>query len=148
MRSYNGFSPAQRNAAQAWPNDQWRRGVLPRPSSCCACGQDEGIIDAHAENYSRPFTAEKLMRFPLCYRCHLILHCRFQHPAAWDKYRAEVRRGVRFQPIWHRDFDRILTHLSGQPQRFTIHEPPAVFTLDDIHEGMYAPAPKSEECNR
>lgn len=55
MNPYNGFTGDQRNRAQRWLNSQWAAGHFPRPAQCCACGQADGIIDAHAEDYSEPF---------------------------------------------------------------------------------------------
>jgi hypothetical protein len=45
---------------------------LARPVKCCACGQEHGVIDAHAEDYSDPFAPGKTDQFPLCYRCHML----------------------------------------------------------------------------
>jgi hypothetical protein len=133
LNSYNGFTPAQRNRAQAWLRHQWADGSLPRPTVCCACGQPEGIIDAHAESYAEPF-GPHLMQYPLCFRCHMHLHCRFRHPEAWDRYRAAVRCGVRFAAIYSRAFGVIEHQLLGGAVAFTVHDPPTAFPLDEIHQ--------------
>ena len=132
MKSYNGFPPAQRLKAQAWLNAEWAAGRIPRPSKCCACGQDRGEIQAHAEDYSEPFTAAKLLAYPLCLRCHLMLHCRFRHPVAWDRYRASIRSGVTFGPA--RGFNDVMAQLSGGAVRWTQHERPKRAVLDEIHD--------------
>jgi hypothetical protein len=131
MNSYNGFTPAQRNRAQTWLRDQWARGLRPRPSVCCACGQDQGVIDAHAEDYSEPF-GDQTDRYPLCYRCHMMVYCRFWNQEAWSKYRAGVREGKRFAALQHRAFGQIKQQLNGAAVAFTQHPPPAWCPLDEI----------------
>jgi len=92
MNSYNGFTPSQRVKAQNWLNKQWASGALARPSKCCACGQTEGIIDAHAEDYSEPFEAGKTDKFHLCRKCHMQVHRRFANPQSWIRYKASVKQ--------------------------------------------------------
>lgn len=104
MNHYNGFSPAQRNKAQAWLNKQWSTGLLARPISCHACTQDKGIIDAHAEDYSEPFTKGKTDQYHLCFRCHMAVHCRFRNPNAFARYKNEVYAGTVYEPFYTRDF--------------------------------------------
>lgn len=119
MRSYNGFSPSQRNRAQAWLRVEWVTGRLARPHTCHACGQTDGIIDAHAEDYSEPFQAGKTDEYHLCFTCHMIVHCRFNNRLAWDRYRDMIRRGFRFMPAYTRNFGR--------------------FTADHLDKGLFIP---------
>lgn len=113
MNSYNGFSPDQRNRADAWLKEQWRAG-LPRPSRCVICGQTQGIIDAHAEDYSEPF-GPHIYEYDLCYACHLMLHCRFRSPQAWAEYlNVILRSGLRHPALRTRNFDAIKAILNGQ----------------------------------
>jgi hypothetical protein len=98
MISYNGFSGAQRMAAQKWLNEQWAAGTLKRPSQCVACGQTAGPIDAHAEDYSQPFAAGKTDQYHLCYVCHLMVHCRFRNPERFKEYCRRIAAGERFIP--------------------------------------------------
>ncbi|MBI1214108.1 MAG: hypothetical protein GC190_21810 [Alphaproteobacteria bacterium] len=99
MNSYNGFSGAQRTAAQRWLNEQWKTGRLKRPCECCACGQETGVIHAHAEDYSEPFKRGKTDRYHLCFCCHMVVHCRFQNRGIWREYRRIITAGGRFGPI-------------------------------------------------
>lgn len=96
MNSYNGFTPAQRAKAQAWLNSQWNSGALARPCECHACGQTEGVIDAHAEDYSEPFAAGKTDEFHLCFICHMMVHCRYRNRQAWENYKNTVMDGGRY----------------------------------------------------
>ena len=112
---------------------QWATGKRQRPSKCCACGQTQGIIDAHAEDYSEPF-GDQTEKYHLCYRCHLILHCRHHDQAAWDKYRADIRSGLRYAPCFSRSFGIIKAHLCGNTGPAVQCEIPASFPLDEIEE--------------
>ena len=94
MNSYNGFSPSQRVKAQNWLNKKWASGTLVRPTKCCACGQTEGLIDAHAEDYSEPFEAGKTDKFHLCRKCHMQVHRRFANPRSWLSYKELVKKSV------------------------------------------------------
>jgi hypothetical protein len=90
VKDYNGFAGKQRNRAQRWLNKEWSAGRLARPSECVACGQTEGIIEAHAENYSEPFRAGVTDAFHLCKRCHTKVHARSRNEKAWREYRAKI----------------------------------------------------------
>ena len=142
--SYNGFSGAQRDRAQAWLRAEWASGRLKRPRVCCACGQDRGVIDAHAEDYSEPFAAGKTDEFHLCFTCHMILHCRFRNRAAWDRYRGAIRLGGRFRAYLKRDFGTFSAeHLDGDEgferawRHFTPAPAPARMVLDEIDARPY-----------
>lgn len=94
MNSYNGFTPSQRVKAQNWLKKQWATGSLVRPCKCYACGQTDGLIDAHAEDYSEPFASGKTDQFHLCRKCHMQVHRRFANPQAWLRYKALVKQSV------------------------------------------------------
>jgi len=120
MGPYNGFTPTQRERAQRWLNGQWAAGTLTKPHQCIACGQTKGIFDAHAEDYSEPFAAGKTDQFHLCFRCHMMVHCRFRNPGAWAKYKAEVIAGAQFAPFFKRDFPGLKRqHLDAWAPQYT-----------------------------
>ena len=140
MKAYNGFSPETRNAAQAWLNREWKSGRLARPVKCCACGQEHGIIDAHAEDYSEPFRAGLTDQFHLCYRCHMLVHCRFGKGAsAWGVYRDNIRAGTMFAAMTERNFGRFCAETlrsDGCSAAYVVHEAaPTFLPLDDIEAG-------------
>jgi hypothetical protein len=142
MKGYNGFTADMRNAAQAWLNREWKAGRVSRPTKCCACGQTHGIIDAHAEEYSMPFRAGVTDQFPLCYRCHMIVHCRFGRGAAsWETYRQNIRAGTMFAAMKDRNFGRFsaetLRGERGCSAAFVVNEPPALRPLDAIATGRW-----------
>jgi hypothetical protein len=109
MNYYNGFSPTTRNRAQRWLNTALLDGRIVRRTVCDLCGQTRGQIDAHAEDYSEPF-GPHIAEFWLCYRCHMMLHCRHRSPEAWTLYLGHVRTGI-FPPCFGRDFGAIKTML-------------------------------------
>jgi len=141
MKAYNGFSGELRNKAQAWLRAEWAAGRLARPAKCCACGQDKGVIDAHAEDYSLPFAAGKTDEFHLCFICHMIVHCRFRNRTHWDRYRETIRAGGHFAPYFSRQFGRFVAeHLDGPDLfaramvGFVPGETPARLVLDEIDQ--------------
>lgn len=94
MNPYNGFTPAQRNKAQKWLNKMWDSGQLARPCRCASCGQEDGLIQAHAEDYSEPFAPGKTDQYHLCFACHMFVHCRFgKGRHAFEVYAATVAAG-------------------------------------------------------
>ena len=116
MRSYNGFSGLQRIRAQAWLRRQWNAGLLDRPSRCFACGQDRGIIEAHAEDYSEPFAPGKTDQFHLCFTCHMMVHSRFGNPHDWRYYKSVVKGGGRYPPTYRRDIGGFHARHNGGKQ--------------------------------
>jgi len=108
---YNGFTPHQRNKAQKWLNQQWASFRLSKPTVCCACGQDEGVMDAHAEDYSEPFQAGKTDAFHLCFRCHMMVHCRHRDKLGWMNYKQAIKSGIIFEPFFRRDWDKFKSHM-------------------------------------
>ncbi len=91
MNAYNGFSGAQRGKASAWLLKMYRSGQIERPAECCACGQREGVLHHHAEDYSEPF-GPHLTAYPICIRCHMKLHRRHKDPVAWKLYCDEIEQ--------------------------------------------------------
>jgi hypothetical protein len=136
MNSYNGFSPDQRNRAQAWLNKGWRDGALARPKICVACGQDEGVMDAHAEDYSEPFRPGVTDGFHLCFVCHMMVHCRHRNEKAWQTYRHFVEIGGRSAKAFKtRDFPgfaNLFLNKPISPGLFRYFDPPARQALHEI----------------
>ncbi|MBH0778807.1 hypothetical protein [Nocardia bovistercoris] len=109
MSAYNGFSGEYRNQVQARLEDKWSSGEWPRPAECTVCGQAEGAIHGHLEDYSRPETY-----VPLCITCHLILHMRYREPSMWEAYTRWIRDGYRPDPQTQKaGFMAVKTRFSG-----------------------------------
>jgi hypothetical protein len=107
MNWYNGFSPEQRAASGAWVKEQVQLGLYVWPTRCEACGQDTGIFDTHVEDYSQPY-GDHNYAYPLCFRCHMVLHLRFRMPSLWSEYRAHIRDGFRFQACFQRNLYAVI----------------------------------------
>lgn len=146
MNSYNGFSPAQRVRALRWYNAQLAQGLRSRPTVCEACGQTEGIIEAHSEDYSEPF-GDHIGAYGFCYLCHMMLHCRHHDQARFDEYRAAVRDGWRAPASRGRNWGAVKKLLAGfEPLwRECQGEPRECTVLDDIAEGILRRANHGEE---
>jgi hypothetical protein len=139
VNSYNGFSPEQRYRALDWLKGEYKAGRRHPPTVCDACGQTEGIIEAHSEDYSDPF-GDNIGAFGLCYRCHMAIHCRFRNRQAWDAYRQALREGKHFQAMHSRNFPEFSKQLRGTEVPFEAGPPPRRLVLDEIDAGMYLPA--------
>lgn len=107
MKDHNGFSGAQRLRALAWFKREIAQGRREAaPKACEACTQTQGVLMFHSEDYSEPF-GDHIGRHGLCFRCHMMIHCRFKNPEAWADYKAHVRAGRIFHPIG-RNFGQFL----------------------------------------
>ena len=87
---YNGFSPEYRNRRGGRVICAHKRGTIPAPEVCHACGQTEGVI-AHSEDYDNPYRDY----WSVCYCCHKMLHDRHRQPEVWVEYRERIRSGYR-----------------------------------------------------
>lgn len=112
MKSYNGFTPEQREYGDSIVKKAIERGDLKPLSEavCCLCGQDKGIRHYHQEDYS----PDKVVADShcLCWRCHMMLHSRYKHPESFAKYMIDVTiYHKRFAPVFRHDFDLLNEHL-------------------------------------
>jgi hypothetical protein len=98
LKTYNGFDHYQRMKGYRWLKGEHAAGRRARPTVCDACGQTEGPIAAHSEDYSEPF-GDHIGGFGLCYRCHMAIHTRFNNREAWAAYKRHVAMGRIFHPI-------------------------------------------------
>lgn len=134
LKTYNGFEHHQRMRALGWLKKEYAAGRRTRPVRCDACGQTEGHIEAHSEDYSSPF-GDHIGQHGLCYRCHMMIHCRFRNPEAWDVYKKQLRQGWRFAPLPGRSFyiftAQTLTRM-GEGVPHTKHQPRGRTLLDDL----------------
>jgi hypothetical protein len=136
VNSYNGFEPAERMRALRWLKGEVAAGRRHQPTVCEACGQTEGIVEAHSEDYSAPF-GDHIGAYGFCYVCHMMIHCRFKAPDAWVSYISALRDGHRPLPSYSRAFGVIRGLLAG---RYTLwsntpNAPRERTVLDDIDEG-------------
>jgi hypothetical protein len=137
VNDYNGFSGAQRLRALAWVRPQYADGTRERAKICDACGQTDGVLDRHSEDYSEPF-GDHIGAYGLCYTCHMMVHCRFRSPKAWNLYKEAVAAGATFPAVLTRNFHRIAnTFLCGLPPTPTWRaDPPGRLVLEEIDSGQ------------
>ena len=139
MREYNGFSGDERAQGAAYHRRMRAQGLWSLPTRCSACGQTEGVIDAHWEDYSKPFDTER--DIPLCFRCHMMVHMRDRNPRGWDRYRALVRSGYRGEPLFQRSIGAVIRDHMGPIVDDDLNEPAGgekglhATILDVIHYG-------------
>lgn len=133
MKPYNGFDHNQRMRALHWLRAEYAAGRRHPPTMCDACGQNEGHIEAHSEDYSGPPYGPHIGQHGLCYRCHMAIHCRFRHPIAWMAYRHRVREGHIFHPIG-RSFGKFIHEFTRHHRAVPFKQgPPRPHTLlDDL----------------
>lgn len=103
MKDYNGFTANERIKALKWLQAEYTTGGRTPPRKCDVCGQTEGIIEAHSEDYSAPY-GDHIGRVGLCFLCHMEVHCRFRSPMAWKRYKVMVEEGAHFPAFYSRDF--------------------------------------------
>lgn len=137
ISSYNGFSGEYRLKIGRFQEAEFAAGRAKRPTKCLACGQTEGRIIAHLEDYDDPI--QGIMG--LCNRCHLMVHCRFRAPEMWDGYRAAIRAGIRYRPAYSWDEFRVSLKRGAQVA-FDFHREQKVdrTILDEIEEGRFLPS--------
>jgi hypothetical protein len=97
-----GLNTASLRASVRFPSQE--SGAIARPIACCACGQAAQPIDAHAEDYSKPFRKDLTDAFHLRFVCPMMVHCRHRSEEAWSVYRQIVDRGGRAIPVGGRHF--------------------------------------------
>lgn len=112
LSDYNGFPGKMREAVGRRMTKRWNSGESARPSVCAACGQTEGAIHGHNEDYST-----EDVYLPLCITCHLMLHMRFHHADLWELYKKAVRHGFRGEPLEQRNA------LYAIKQRYDVRRP-------------------------
>lgn len=104
MNSYNGFSPSHRYKALAWFKKEIKEGRKPaKPDICDACGQKDGVLVWHSEDYSEPFGSH-IGEHGLCYPCHMMVHCRFKNVELWGLYVQTLMSNKMPEPFFFNDW--------------------------------------------
>lgn len=95
MKSYKGWTKEQRLASLKLTKAAIARGEIPPAKKCNRCGQTQGIIQYHNEDYSHP---TKYLE-SLCQRCHLVHHSARRAPEACKRYWDSIKAGKMWPPI-------------------------------------------------
>jgi hypothetical protein len=96
--SYNGFGPKIRDDSFRWMKEEIAAGRVEPPSQCSACGETDGHLDYHTEDYSLPF-GPHVYAYPLCFRCHMMLHIRYRRRKDWLRYVEQLEAGAVYVPL-------------------------------------------------
>lgn len=85
--SYNGFTASERRAAGKVIRTALAQGRMSFAPWCSICNRAlPSTHQMHLEDYATPLSA-----YPICRRCHIILHVRFIRPGPWLRLVAENR---------------------------------------------------------
>ena len=123
MKAYNGFSPAQRYRALAYHKNQIKAGLKPPKPVCCdGCGQTEGLLSWHSEDYSEPY-GDHIGQHGVCYVCHMMIHCRFRNKNAWEAYKQNIAQGL-CAPAMHSNNFHQFCHMYLNNWRSVMYEKP------------------------
>jgi hypothetical protein len=87
---------------------------------------------AHCEDYSEPFSEAVTCKYPLCFTCHMMVHCRFKNAFAWQRYKRAIRSGARFAGL--KTWPQFLSAFLGDdwPEPELIGSPPTRDVLSEI----------------
>jgi hypothetical protein len=96
LNAYNGYDHNQRMAAYRWLMKAYEAGTRTKPIHCDACLQSNGVVEPHSEDYSAPY-GDNIGEYGLCYRCHMMVHCRYKNNEVWNKYLKLLREGYNFE---------------------------------------------------
>lgn len=120
MNDYNGFTGTERTAAGRVKRAAQKIGAYPYPTRCEACGQSEGVMHSHNEDYADPFDA-----YEICYNCHMMLHCRFNNVFKWRRYLDALKEGAVFSPSadWQVFKDRFFVANELKPDAYGLQRP-------------------------
>jgi len=108
MKSYKGWSPAQRYESLAKTKQAIKDGIIPKPTICNRCNQDKGIIHYHNHDYSHPVNYLEV----LCWRCHMMFHSSYRHPKSVAAYFKEINEGKQYPPVYRHDFTILDEHFT------------------------------------
>lgn len=114
MKSYNGFSGEIRKENSKLIEKAVKVGLKQdsHETTCWICGQDKGIREYHAEDYSEENIVEESKI--ICWRCHRHIHAT-NHTDNWHKYEEDVDKGIVGKPVyrkgyWTEDDDKPIKH--------------------------------------
>ena len=100
MATYNGYTGEERAACLPWMRAQVKSGAH-KPADCyeCSCCGGRGrVMHFHAESYAKPYGGH-LFEYPICYPCHMMVHCRFSSVPAWQRFVGMILSGVQPSPM-------------------------------------------------
>jgi hypothetical protein len=107
MNYYKGWSPQQRLASLEKTKKAIRDGIIPNPTQCNRCGQTEGIIQYHNNDYSHHIDYLE----QLCWTCHMMLHNEKRNPISHRIYFEFVELGYQGEPVYKHNWSKLDKYL-------------------------------------
>lgn len=123
MRSYKKWSKEDRLKSLAITNNAKKLGLIQNPKKCNRCGQTQGILHLHNEDYDytlnelpaliqriNELTQEEREQIakclePICWTCHMIHHSVHRNKEAHDEYFRKVyEENFIPEPVYKHDF--------------------------------------------
>ena len=83
LSNYKKWTGKEREASYKITKKAMKDGTLPMPTKCNRCGQTEGRIDYHSENYDDPINGLE----SICMKCHLCLHREYNKSLKKDEFK-------------------------------------------------------------
>lgn len=124
MASYKHWSSEFRNKSYSLTTRAKKLGWIKAQDKCERCGQEEGIIHLHNEDYDVTYntlrevfdrkpvsiteeekTNVNAVLFVWCWRCHMMHHTMHRNPVKVKEYFAAVDAGKIFPPVLKHDFN-------------------------------------------
>lgn len=124
MKNYKEWTGEFRKQSLKLTKAARKYGWIQDPKECNRCGQTEGILHLHNEDYDVTYYTLKdaFDRFPvsitdeehqklnevlepLCWRCHMMHHSKSRNPQAVEQYFQDVEAGKQWPPVYRHDFD-------------------------------------------
>ena len=129
MQSYKGWSPEFRKKSLRYTKRAKKLGWIPYPKKCQRCGQTEGILHTHNENYDVTYYTlhDVFNRFPIsitpeeikkltdvleqiCWRCHMMHHSKRRNAQGVKRYFEEIAAGKKYPAVHRHDFSVLKQH--------------------------------------
>ena len=103
MNEYNGFDGKTRVRNSRLIEKAVEAGLKEdrHETTCWICGQDKGIREYHAEDYSEENIVEESKI--ICWRCHRHIHA-VKRSDNWHKYEADVEKGIVGKPVYNKRY--------------------------------------------
>ena len=100
LSEYNGFSPEDRIKGDKIIKKAIDEGILPdlHTIPCALCGQDKGVREYHAEDYSPDKILDDVIC--VCKSCHIHIHSQWRGSKGWNKREEEIKKGIKHKPTY------------------------------------------------
>lgn len=138
MKPYKKWSPKEREQNLKLFTTARNLSLWPKRPECCSfCGQKEGILHIHCEDYDISLkllpklimgditegeTAKlKKILWDICWRCHMMWHTQDNNPDAFNSYFKEIADGKQYPPVFKHNYKIIVQdHLAKHKRNYNV----------------------------